>query len=511
MLKRNYQLNFNTRHAIVAFALVALSVAATCFLGLADAQAVAASPSIFRIGEKLSYSISFGKITDGGYAELYVASRGKLSGRDVVEIRSKAKTQGLVNASFFMIDERRVTFAAPDTGLPVFIRRTVNDGPLPKETVNNYLKDATPNFDLITMIYKAREAGGIGTYPFLEGGQTYTATFQLAGKEHVKVDAGEFDTIVSTVQSDLFAAHGVKEIKINFTNDDERVPVLIRVKTAKGEFRASLLSVHVDEPEATPTPTPKPATTPVITVTPRPSPSASPYVENKPLLPELGFNLGETLNYTISTGGKPVATITLSAVERKLVQKRDSLLLTATITGTEPGNAVFQLGDSLKVLVDPDTLAPLSYQSKFAGGILGLNQNVIFDQRTGNISFGAKEPFDGPIGTHSLLSLVYAMRSFNLKNSKDPSNPINDTRVAVFWETRPYIFILKPANPEDLVINGIKTSVQRVVVYTGNKQLDDLKITVWLTDNSRVPVRFSFGAYQADLVSPPSNNVDNLK
>ena len=511
MLKRNYQLSFNLRAAIVLFAAVAISVAGIWFIRRADAQAVALSPSIFRIGERLSYNISFGKIMDGGYAELYVVSRGKLSGRDVVEIRSKAKTQGLVNASFFMIDERRVTFAAPDTGLPVFIRRTINDGPLPKETVNNYLKDPTPNFDLITMIYKAREAGGIGTYPFLEGGQTYTATFQIVGKEHVKADAGDFDTIVSTVQSDLFTANGVKELKINLTNDDDHVPVLIRVKTAKGEFRASLLAVHVDEPAVVATPTPKPATTPVVTVTPRPSPSVSPYVENKPLLPELGFDLGETLNYTISTGGKPVATITLSAVERKLVKKQDSLLLTATITGTEPGNTAFRLGDSVKVQVDPDTLAPRSYESKFTGGILGLNQTVTFDQRTGNITFGGKEPFDGPIGTHSLLSLFYAMRSFNLKNSKDLTNPINDTRVAVFWESRPLIFILRPASPEDLVINGEKTSVQRIVVNTGNKQLDDLRIKVWLTVNGRVPVRFSFSPYQADLVTTPSNNADVLK
>jgi hypothetical protein len=362
---------------------------------------------------------------------------------------------------------------------------------------------------MITMIYKAREAGGIGTYPFLEGGQTYTAAFQIVGKEPVKTDSGVFETIISTVQSDLFTANGVKELKVNFTNDDDHVPVLIRLKTVKGEFRASLLAVHVDEPVVAPTPMPKPSTTPIVTVTPRPSPS--PYVDDKPLLSELGFDLGETLNYTLSTGGKPVATITLSAVERKLVQKRDSLLLTATITGTEPGNTTFQLGDSFKVQVDPDTLAPFSYESKFAGGIAGLNQSVTFDQRTGNISFGAKEPFDGPVGTHSLLSLVYAMRSFNLKNSKDLTNPINDTRVAVFWESRPQIFVLRPASPEDFIINGEKTPVQRIVVNTGNKQLDDLKIKVWLTVNSRVPIRFSFGAYQADLVSPPTNTTDILK
>ena len=470
------------------------------------AQGVAATRSIFKVGEKLTYNISFGKITDGGFAELYVASRGRLSGKDVVEIRSRAKTLGLVSAAFFMADESRQVFAAPDTGLPLYIRRVTNDGPLPKETVNNYLKHVTSNFDLLTVIYKAREAGGIGTYPFLEGDQIYTATFQTTGSEHVKTDGGDFDTIISVVQSELFTANGIKEFKINFTADDDHIPVLIRIKTAKGEFRASLLAVHVDEPEPAPTPTPKPVVVPGPSGTPRPTPSPTPYVENMPLSPELGFELGETLNYSISTVGKPVAAITLAAAERKLFQKRDSLLLTATIMGVEPGTTAFRTGDSVKVQVEPDTLAPRWYESAFLTKIPGLNQTVTFDQRTGNITFGDPAIIDGPVGTHSLLSLVYAMRSFNLRTSKDPNSPVNDTRVAVFWESRPYIFTLRPSNPAEIIVNGEKISAQQITVNTGNPQLDGLGIKVWLTAADRVPVRFTFGAYTADLIARTTNH-----
>ena len=84
--------------------------------------------SIFRVGEKLTYNISLGKFPDGGYAELYVVSRGKLSGKDAVEIRSKIKTLGLVSAAFVQLDESRTIFSAPDTGLPVYIRKTIKDG-----------------------------------------------------------------------------------------------------------------------------------------------------------------------------------------------------------------------------------------------------------------------------------------------------------------------------------------------------------------------------------------------
>ncbi len=509
------EIKSNYRYVMTAVFAMAIGAAVVCLIPRAEAQSATTAPSLFRIGEKLAYTISFGKIADGGYAELYVASRGKIGGKDVVEIHSKAKTRGLVSASFFLIDEHRTVYASPDTGLPVFVRRTADDGPLPRETVNNYIKEPASNFDLLTILYKAREAGGTGSYPFVEGNRVYTATFQAAAKSNEKIttDAGDFDTTVSTVQSDFFTAKGVKEIKINFTNNEDRIPVLIRIRTARGEYRASLISVQVDAPttpvtNGTTVEPPKPSTTPTPKPTPRPSPSATPYDENKPLLPELGFDLGETLNYTISTGGKPVATITLSAVERKLVQRNDSLLLTATITGIEPANTIFHLGDGIKAQVSPDTLAPYSYESKFPGNVAGLNQTATFDQRTGNVSFGAKDPFDAPVGTHTLLSLAYAMRSFNLKTSKDLSNPVNDTRVSVFWENRSLIFVLRPDKVEDLIINGEKVSAQKIVINTGDPNLDALRPKVWLADSTRVPVRFTFGAYQADLIIPPAANSD---
>ena len=352
MHKRNITLMKNGPHTagrgFIASVLLSMAIVAWC-VDLAPktkAQTVAISPTLFRIGEKLSYNLSFGKIQDGGFAELYVASRGKLSGQDVVQLHSRARTEGIVRAAFFMLDESRTVFVAPDTGQSLYVSRVTHEGPEPTEVISNYLKDPSPNLDLLTVIYKAREAGGIGTYAFLEGGQTYTATFQIKNKEKVQVEAGEFETSVSNVQSTLFAAKGVKEVKINFTNDENRIPVLIRVKTSKGELRASLLSVNIDAPVVAPTPagspTPKPAVTPKPGLAPRPTASPTPYVENQPLSPELGFQLGETLNYNITTGGKPVAAVTFSAVERNLYQKKDSLLLSATIAPVSCRNLNFK-------------------------------------------------------------------------------------------------------------------------------------------------------------------------
>jgi len=117
------------------------------------------------------------------------------------------------------------------------------------------------------------------------------------------------------------------------------------------------------------------------------------------------------------------------------------------------------------------------------------------------IKAGALPPFEAPVGTHSILSLIYAMRSFNLTPSRDPSSPVNDTRVAVFWESRAYVVTLRPSKPEEVMINGLKTQTQLISITTGNPRLDVLAPKIWLsTGVRRTPMRFSFGSIQADLI-----------
>jgi hypothetical protein len=292
-------------------------------------------------------------------------------------------------------------------------------------------------------------------------------------------------------------ANGIKELKINFTADENRVPALIRIKTLKGVFRASVAAIQIPTPISAPTPeaskTPPPDVVPPVKMTP------TPYIENRPLSPDLGFALGEKLDYSITESGRPIAAISLSAKERKMFQNEDGLLLTATVTGVEQGITIFGLGDSIQAQVDPDTLTPHWSDTKFTGELKWLNQTATF-RKSGNILLANKEKIDGPIGTQTILSLIYAMRSFNLKQSKDSTNPVNDTRVAVLWDSQPYVFTLVPLAPEEISVRGEKFFAQMISVKTGSEKLDKYGIKIWLTANERIPVRFSFGSYQADLV-----------
>ncbi len=469
----------------------------------AEAQITAAK---FRVGEKLTYTVSFDRLSDAGFAEIGVVSRGTLGNKDAVELHSKFKTLDFVSAVYYLLDESRTTFASYETGLPLYTSKIQNAGGLPKETIGNYLSVPTSTYDLLTLLFKIRQSNGNGEFPFIENGRSYNVILQSAISEKVKTPAGEFNSEIIAVKSDFLTEIGIKELRINLSSDEARIPVLIRLKTEKGEFKAAISSIQINEPQPIVQETPLPVKTPRPAVIPVPTPT--PYIDGQLLSSDLLFQLGESLEYQISAAGRPVAAFNLQAKERKQFLGADSLLLTATVTRSEPGNPIFAVNDFIRANVDPETLAPQQVTLNFAGGLAGYNQTAKFDRQTSRVTFSAADSVEVPVGTHSILSLLYAIRSFNLKPSKDTTNPVNDTRVAVFWENKPYVFTLRPEIADLITQQGEKVSAQLITVKTGNQQLDALNIKIWLSnDERRLPLRISAGGYQADLVSNSTSQI----
>ena len=460
------------------------------------------STTPFRIGERLTYNISFEKYNNAAYAEIYVVSRGKLGDKDAVELRSKIKTTDFVSAAFYLLDEARMTYASAENGLPLYVKKVSNAGIMPQETIYNYLVAPTLNYDLLTLIYQSRNTGGVGNFIFQEDDRNFSVGLTNTGTEKVKTDAGNFVTNISSVQSQYFTEKGITDLRINYSVDEAHLPVLIRFKTAKGDFRAEIASIQVVEPEPVAEPTLTPVQTPRPPAVPKPIATPTPYIENAPLLPELPFRLGETLDYQISTNGKFLGIVTMQAKERKQFSGKDSLLLTAIVSETQPDQQILKLNDSITAQVNPDSLAPQQIALKFSNMFSNYNQTVQFDQKAGTATFNGRLHPEIPVGTHSLLSLAYAIRAFNLKPSKDLTNPVNDTRVAVFLNSEANVFILRPSTADIINLKGEKIPAQLISITTGDPQIDILNLRLWLSlDEKRVPLRFTLGSYQADLVA----------
>ena len=478
-----------------------LSVVSGLFLcANAAPQTPSAEANGFRVGERLTYNVSVGGYRNAAYAELYTVSRGRIGDKDAVELRGKFKTVNVASAATYLVDQTRTTFVSSLTALPLYT--TLVDGAygIPRESNQNYLTLPSPHTDLLTMIHWLRRRGGNGSVTMLENDKVYNVTFQQTDSERLSTDAGEYDTNIITVQSEYFVERGMTEVRVAISKDEASIPVMVRIRTPKGEFRAVLASVQTIEPEVTTQPPVLAVATPTPERTPRPVATPTPYIDNQPLHPELAFVLGEKLHYRLSANGAPVATMILYARERKRVDNLDTLVLEAYFSDTRPGSP-FANGDVVRANVDPETLAPRRIDIRFSGGLSSFSSTARFEQEGSAITYGGANRVSAPVGTHSILSLLYAARSFNLKPSKNASNPINDTRVAVFWETQPYVFTLRPANPEVIMMDGKPSGGQLVTVSTGNPKLDQLGIKVWLgTDDARTPLRFTAGSYQADLI-----------
>ena len=494
------------RFVLLLFSLLFLSTAALVIQQSAAAQdqtkARTLSPTPFRIGERLTYNISFEKYNNAAFAEISVISRGKLGEKDAVELHSKIKTSDFVSAAFYLLDEKRTTYSAAESGLPLYVKKISSAGILPKETVDNYLIVPTANYDLLTLIYQTRNSGGVGNFLLQEEDRSYSVTLLNTGAEKVKTDAGDFATNISSVQSQYFTDKGITDLRVNYSTDEAHLPVLIRFKTAKGDFRAQIASIQLAESETAADPTPTPMQTPRPPATPKPIPTPTPYIENTPLLSDLPFTLGETLEYQISNNGKFLGIVTLQAKERKQFAGQDSLLLTAVVTETQPNQQILNLNDSIRAQVNPDSLAPQQIELKFSGVFSANSQTTQFNQKVGTATFNGANTISIPVGTHSILSLAYAIRSFNLKPSKDRENPVNDTRVAVFLGSDANIFILRPSTADIINLKGEKTPAQLISIITGNPQIDSQNLRLYLSlDDKRLPLRLAFGSYQADLIS----------
>jgi hypothetical protein len=470
----------------------------------ADSKAAEAPKRLrskFRTGEKFSYILSFGPSENAGVADIGVSSAGRLEGREAFELRANIKTVELVSAAFMKLDETRTTYVDASTGLPLYSSKVDRTGPLPVSTSYSFLKEAGLDHDILSLIYAIRNAGGAGSFTVREGSSVHSVIVQNAGFIRSWTPLGVFDTVMVRIESDLFASRGITDLAIHFSADDKMIPVVIRCRTERGKFRAILSTIT--EPLAEPSRAPTPVIVPVATPTPRPTPTPAAYIPNQPLLSELGFELGENLEYRVLYGSRPAGRIRLNAERRDKIDNIDTLVLRAGVTAVEPGNPGLRMGDNAVAFVDPDTLATRRLESKFDSQFGGLNQTVQFDPLAGKAAFG-KGAADIPLGTHSFVSLLYAMRSFNLKPSKDAANPVNDTRVAVFWENRAYVFTLRPSMPEVITINGEKIAAQLITIQTGVPQLDALQIRVWVAAQSRVPLRFLAGQYQADIAVNPA-------
>src|SRR3954471_3724749 len=127
---------------VLAAALPALTLCASAMAqqgrGGSDVSASPFNDAPYRVGEHLTYTVSFSNFPVAAHVELSVASRGQLYGREGVELQAHVETVGVISAALYAINNNYVSFVDPATGLPYRARQEIREGARVENVTRDY-------------------------------------------------------------------------------------------------------------------------------------------------------------------------------------------------------------------------------------------------------------------------------------------------------------------------------------------------------------------------------------
>ena len=520
------KLDFSLKIAQVFTLLVSL----TCTAAAQQKSDVAQSPfnpAAYRVGERLTYNVDFANFISAAHVELFVAARGTFLNRDAFQLQAHAETSGITNVALLSLNNDYTTYVDAQTGLPFRAQQVVREAGRTSQASSDYNLPAGATaippkyragefpgtYDFLSALYRIRSMplseGSSYLITVLLEGEVYQAEVKVIGRQLTKTNVGSFNTIVTRIN---LKSRRDYDLRVYFTDDERHVPVLMTAKHPSGQIRAELAGSQVVGPAGAGNGAQTTVILPTNTIPQNPqsvvtSPQSSPpnsslTTRDAPLL-DLPFRIGEQLNYQIYLVGttQSVGSITLAVRARGRYFNRDGLLFSATAQTTTPGSRVFPVNDQINSYVDPTTLLPFRTEIALSEGKYRhiLNYNV--DQNRGAATPEKGERIEIPVGTHDLVSLVYAIRTFDL-------TPQRHNAISIMAVDKPRTLSISSVRRETIELNGQKISAILLSLTTDDPQPDRMQLRIWVGEDSRhLPLRIAavteLGAVRADLAINP--------
>lgn len=562
-----------------------------------DEKNVAAIPLSkvpYRVGERLTYNVSFANFFTAAHIELWVAGHGSYFNREGLQLRAHVETTGVVNAALFSVNNDYITHVDPATGQPYRIQQFRREAGRSEDISREYNEpagtEAIPakiragdfpgTYDFLSALYRVRALplteGSRYRFVLRENDMFYEAELKATGRQLIKTNVGSYNTIVTQLRFPRNSSLDNYRVRIYFSDDERHVPVLFTARHSSGDIRAELAGSELPgvSPVAADTVTPEmasttnqvqPAPNPNVsptTVTPggipgipanpnpnsvnpstpnrnpqgipptpnivtpnttspnpaNPNPTTQPNILNTtpnrapgasvPATPTtlpagLPFTAGEQLNFSIylENVAQPVGQASFQVRPRSTYHGRDGLLLTGTAKTTGAAQNIFSANDEMNSYVDPTTLLPFRFEMKLQESKRRVNQTVTLDQDRGNATTETGTRLEVPVGTYDLLSVFYALRSFNLKSPKPNA-------VSLLVNNRPRTLIITFLKRETIELGGQQLPALQLSLMTDDPQGDRNALRLWVSeDQRRLPLRITAttpaGRVRADLAIIP--------
>ncbi len=493
----------------------------------------------YRVGERLTYNVSFSNFLSAAHVEMFIAARGQFFNRDALQLRAHVETTEVVGIALFALNNDYITYVDPATGLPFRTQqmkrdaaRTAASAPdnfnLPAGTTAIPAQASAESFpttyDFLSALYRLRALpladGALYRLSVQQGNQNnFGVELRVTGHELIKTNVGSFNTIVTQARVPRNAEASNYRVQIYFSDDERHVPILLTAQHPAGEIRAELASSELlaVPPGSANVPPGRIAQTPPANVTPpainsplRPGPTPQPPSTNTANDPAAGalpsglpFDVGEQLNYNVFLGASalPVGVASFQVRARQKYFNRNGILLAAQAATSAALQRIFVANDQINSYVDATTLLPFRTQLALREGTHNINQTITFDQDRGNAATDKSERIEIPVGTHDIVSVLYALRSFDL-------TPPKRNAVSLLVNNRPRTLFVTSLRRETIQLNNQAIETVQLSLTTDDPQPDKFGLRLWVsTDRRRLPLRAAavtqLGPVRADLAIIP--------
>lgn len=525
---------------VLAAALAALflcaSAAARQGRAVSDVSAGPFNPAPYRVGEHLTYTVSFSNFPVAAHVELSVASRGQLYGREGVELQAHVETVGVISAALYALNNNYVSFVDPATGLPYRARQEIREGtrvqnltrdynsPLGDSAIPSKQTVAAPSasFDLLSALFRLRAlplaSGAVYTLAVQNGEAAYNVELRVTGRENLKTNLGSSAAIVTQARVRGNPEADAYRVAVYFSDDERHVPLLITARHRAGEIRAEIASAEILTEAQPVTGAPNlaqpgnvlpPATQPVPpaaggTTAANSGATAAATPTANAADPALPFKPGDELNYNffLGNGPQPIGTASFRVRARARYFNRDGLLFNASLQTAGAGATLFPVNDQFSSYVDAVTLLPFRAEQTIAEGQKRARFVVSSEPGSGVATFEDGARVEVPVGTHDLLSVFFALRSFDL-------TPGKRTNVSLLVNKRPRVLTITVLRRADLALAGQQIPAVEVSLATNDPNGDRFNLRLWVsTDKRRLPLRLTattpLGPVRADLAIIPT-------
>lgn len=464
-----------------------------------DIASLPFSSAPYRVGERLTYDVSFSNFISAAHVEIRVVALGTFFGREAILLRGHVETTGVVNVALFAINDDYVSYVDPQIGVPYRSELVRHEGTRATESAQELSAGV---YDFLSAIYRVRAspltAGSTQRFSVRNGSDQYQIELKVNGRASVKTKAGSFEAIATDVR--ISTNSTARNIKVFFSADGRHLPVLATAKLSGGEVRAELAAADVVKPaelQASPTPA-------VVPAAPAPQPPSRPAASvTDHALDNLPFKIGEQLNYQIFLGAmtQPAGTANFQVRARSNNFSRDGLHYTVQAQTTPAAQRFFVANDLISSYVDVKTLLPFRTELKLVEGRSRTNQILSINQDHGVATTDQNQRIEIPVGTHDYLSFFYLARTFNLA-------PPRRNAVSLLVNNKPTTLVITSLKRETIQLGSQSIPAIQVSLTTDDSQPDKFQLRGWISDDRRrLPLRLTavteLGPLRADLAIIP--------